>query len=127
MMLSGVRLFGHYFAHAFITNLETSIALRRRDAKEQGFHDNLFLELETYHTPPPTSSSSSSTSRLHQAIIQELSAANIFLVLNTGEIVTPTLKRGTILPGECLKKFVLHFQINFILTGAYNHRCIDCY
>ena len=31
--------------------------------------------------------------------MQELSAANIFLVLKTGEIVTPSLKRGTILPG----------------------------
>ncbi|KAL3762973.1 hypothetical protein ACHAWU_001120 [Discostella pseudostelligera] len=65
------------------------------DAKENGFHDNLFLELETYHNPPPSSSSS----RLHQAILQELSAANIFLVLKTGEIVTPSLRRGTILPG----------------------------
>ena len=34
------------------------------------------------------------------AVLQELSAANIFLVLKTGEIVTPGLKRGTILPGE---------------------------
>jgi len=31
--------------------------------------------------------------------LQELSAANIFLVLKTGEVVTPSLKRGTILPG----------------------------
>ena len=31
--------------------------------------------------------------------MQELSAANIFLVLKTGEIVTPSLDRGTILPG----------------------------
>lgn len=65
------------------------------DAKEKGFHDNLYLELDTYHNPPPGISSS----RLHQAILQELSAANIFLVLKTGEIVTPSLKRGTILPG----------------------------
>ena len=33
------------------------------------------------------------------AVVQELSAANIFLVLRTGEIVTPGLGRGTILPG----------------------------
>lgn len=64
------------------------------DAKEKGFHDNLYLELDTYHNPPPGTSS-----RLQQAILQELSAANIFLVLKTGEIVTPSLKRGTILPG----------------------------
>lgn len=64
------------------------------DAKEKGFHDNLYLELDTYHNPP-----SGTKSRLHQAVLQELSAANIFLVLKTGEIVTPSLKRGTILPG----------------------------
>ena len=66
-----------------------------RDAKEKGYHDNLYLELDTYHNPPP-----GTTSRLQQAILQELSAANIFLVLKTGEIVTPSLKRGTILPGK---------------------------
>ena len=60
-----------------------------RDAKEKGFHDNLYLELDTYHN-----------GGLHEAVLQELSAANIFLVLKTGEIVTPSLKRGTILPGE---------------------------
>lgn len=58
------------------------------DAKKQSFMDNLFLELETYQT-----------GGLRQAIIQEMSAANVFLVLKTGEIVTPALKRGTILPG----------------------------
>lgn len=76
----------------------------RRDAKEKGFDDNLYLELDTYHNPPPRratdGSSSSSSSRLRGAILQELSAANVFLVLRTGEIVTPSLKRGTILPGE---------------------------
>lgn len=36
---------------------------------------------------------------MQDAILQELSAANIFLVLKTGEIVTPSLDRGTILPG----------------------------
>ena len=61
-----------------------------------GFDDNLYLELDTYHNPSPLSSSSSP---LNQAILQELSAANIFLVLKTGEIVTPSLDRGTILPG----------------------------
>ena len=65
------------------------------DAKEKGFQDNLYLELDTYHSPAPGITGS----RLQQAIIQELSAANIFLVLKTGEIVTPSLKRGTILPG----------------------------
>eukprot|EP00970_Alexandrium_tamarense_P012047 scaffold2720_cov181-Alexandrium_tamarense.AAC.3 len=57
------------------------------DAKKLGFDDNLYLELDTYQ------------SSLHDAILQELSAANIFLVLKSGEIVTPSLKRGTILPG----------------------------
>jgi len=65
------------------------------DAKEHGFHDNLYLELDTYHNPKP----SSPLSPLRQAILQELSAANIFLVLESGEIVTPCLSRGTILPG----------------------------
>ena len=59
------------------------------DAKKQGFHDNLFLELETYV----------SSGSLDQAILQEMSAANVFFVLKTGEIVTPSLDRATILPG----------------------------
>jgi branched-chain amino acid aminotransferase len=59
------------------------------DAKKQGFHDNLFLELETYHQD----------GNLESAVLQEMSAANVFLVLKTGEIVTPSLERGTILPG----------------------------
>lgn len=59
------------------------------DAKKQGFHDNLFLELETYKEK----------GSLDSAILQEMSAANIFFVLRTGEIVTPSLDRGTILPG----------------------------
>jgi branched-chain amino acid aminotransferase len=58
------------------------------DAKKQDFMDNLFLELETYQK-----------GALRQAVIQEMSAANVFLVLKTGEIVTPALARGTILPG----------------------------
>jgi branched-chain amino acid aminotransferase len=58
------------------------------DAKKQGFHDNVFLELETYHN-----------GSLQSAILQEMSAGNVFFVLKTGEIVTPSLDRGTILPG----------------------------
>ena len=58
------------------------------DAKRHGFHDNLYLELETYK---PGS--------IERAIVQEMSAANIFLVLKTGEIVTPSLHRRTILAG----------------------------
>lgn len=58
------------------------------DAKMQGFQDNLYLELETYQP-----------GRLRDAVLQEMSAANVFLVLKTGEIVTPSLARGTILPG----------------------------
>jgi branched-chain amino acid aminotransferase len=59
------------------------------EAKKQGFHDNLFLELETYAV----------NGSLENAILQEMSAANVFFVLKTGEIVTPSLDRGTILPG----------------------------
>lgn len=58
------------------------------DAKKEGFVDNLFLELETYKP-----------NALEDAILQEMSAANVFFVLKTGEIVTPSLDRGTILPG----------------------------
>ena len=54
------------------------------EAKKQGFNDNLYLDLETYKE-----------GNLNEAIIQELSAANVFLVLKTGEIVTPCLKKGT--------------------------------
>ena len=58
------------------------------ECKKLGFNDNLFLELETF-----------ANGDLGNAIVQEMSAANIFLVLKTGEIVTPSLQRGTILPG----------------------------
>lgn len=59
-----------------------------KHAKAQGFDDNLYLELETYHP-----------GELRKAVVQELSAANVFLVLKSGEIITPSLERGTILPG----------------------------
>jgi branched-chain amino acid aminotransferase len=66
-----------------------AVALRPLlDAKKQGFADNLFLELETYEK-----------GQLDKAVLQEMSAANVFLVLKTGEVVTPSLERGTILPG----------------------------
>ena len=58
------------------------------DCKSHGFHDNLFLELDTYKP-----------GWLNDAVVQEMSAANVFFVLKTGEIVTPALDRGTILPG----------------------------
>ena len=58
------------------------------DCKKHGFMDNIFLELDTY-TP----------GKLQDAVIQEMSAANVFLVLSSGEIVTPSLDRQTILPG----------------------------
>mmetsp|Transcript_16913 Transcript_16913/g.24807 ORF Transcript_16913/g.24807 Transcript_16913/m.24807 type:complete len:438 (+) Transcript_16913:34-1347(+) len=57
-------------------------------AKAQGFNDNLYMELDTY-----------TDGKLEDSIVQELSAANVFVVLKTGEIITPTLDRGTILPG----------------------------
>jgi branched-chain amino acid aminotransferase len=62
-------------------------------AKKAGFHDNLYMELETYDKE------NGADSPLLNAIIQELSAANIFVVLKSGEICTPSLNRGTILPG----------------------------
>lgn len=66
-----------------------AVALRPlMEAKRQGFHDNLFLELETYQH-----------GELTKAILQEMSAANVFFVLKSGEIVTPSLSRCTILPG----------------------------
>jgi branched-chain amino acid aminotransferase len=58
------------------------------DAKKQGFLDNLYLELDTYKE-----------NALEEAVLQEMSAANVFFVMKTGEIVTPSLDRGTILPG----------------------------
>lgn len=66
-----------------------AIALRPlMDCKKDGFMDNVFLELDSYKE-----------GHIGDAIIQEMSAANVFLVLKTGEIVTPALERGTILPG----------------------------
>lgn len=67
-----------------------AVALRPlMNAKKYGFDDNLFLELETYDK-----------GGLEQAVLQELSAANFFLLMkDTGELVTPSLDRGTILPG----------------------------
>lgn len=65
------------------------IALRPLlDCKKQGFNDNLFLELDTY-----------SPGKLESAVVQEMSAANVFFIMKDGEIVTPSLDRGTILPG----------------------------
>jgi branched-chain amino acid aminotransferase len=72
------------------------------DCKQHGFHDNVFLELETLHSASSNSGSnsgSSSNGAIGKAVLQEMSAANLFLVLKTGEIVTPSLDRGTILPG----------------------------
>lgn len=66
-----------------------AIALRPlMECKKQGFMDNVFLELETYEE-----------GKLEEAIVQEISAANVFLVLKSGEIVTPSVDRKTILPG----------------------------
>ena len=70
------------------------------DAKKQGFHDNLFLELETY----------AAGGNLDSAILQEMSAANVFFVLKTGEIVTPALDRGTILPGVTRESVIIIVQ-----------------
>ena len=58
------------------------------NCKQHGFMDNVFLELDTYEK-----------GKLDDAVIQEMSAANVFCVLKNGEIVTPSLDRGTILPG----------------------------
>lgn len=59
------------------------------DAKQDGFHDNLYCELETL----------GEDNNVDSAVLQELSAANVFFVLKTGEIVTPSLERGTLLAG----------------------------
>jgi branched-chain amino acid aminotransferase len=69
------------------------------NAKKQGYQDNLYLELETYHE-----------GELGKALLQEMSAANVFLVLKTGEIVTPSLSRGTILPGVTRESLVTLIQ-----------------
>ena len=72
------------------------------DCKKQGFMDNVFLELETY-----------THGQIGNAVIQEMSAANVFLVLNTGEIVTPSLQRGTILPGvtrDSILQLIEHYS-----------------
>ena len=58
------------------------------DCKTHGFMDNVYLELETYEN-----------GKLGDAVLQEMSAANVFFVLKTGDIVTPSLDRQTILPG----------------------------
>jgi branched-chain amino acid aminotransferase len=68
------------------------------DAKKHGFHDNVFLELETLPEKDGHG--------IEQAVLQELSAANVFVVLRTGEIVTPSLDRGTILPGVTRRSVV---------------------
>jgi branched-chain amino acid aminotransferase len=66
-----------------------AVALRPlMDAQGQGFQDNLFLELETYQS-----------GKLNKAVLQEMTAANLFLVFKSGIIATPSLERGTILPG----------------------------
>jgi len=62
------------------------------DCKKHGFHDNVFLELDTFQK-------GGGSKCLDDAVVQEMSAANVFFVLPSGEIVTPSLDRGTILPG----------------------------
>jgi len=88
-----------------------AVALRPlMDAKVEGFDDNLFLELETY-----------SEKDLSKAIVQELSAANVFVVLKGGEIVTPCLKRGTILPGvtrDSIIQLIQEYGQDDILVNA---------
>lgn len=71
------------------------------DCKKHGFNDNLFIELETLRSNANTvgNDRSSSYGPIGNAIVQEMSAANVFFVLKTGEIVTPSLQRRTILPG----------------------------
>mmetsp|Transcript_22706 Transcript_22706/g.33526 ORF Transcript_22706/g.33526 Transcript_22706/m.33526 type:complete len:401 (+) Transcript_22706:117-1319(+) len=88
-----------------------AVALRPlMDAKKQNFHDNLYLELETYEV-----------GQLENAVLQEMSAANVFLILKSGEIVTPSLDRGTILPGvtresviAIVKKFATELESSMI-------------
>jgi hypothetical protein len=61
-----------------LNNLIFHEPFSQRDAKEKGFDNNLYLELDTCHYPMHRATESPS-SRLWGAILQELSAVNVFL------------------------------------------------
>jgi branched-chain amino acid aminotransferase len=70
-------------------------------AKDAGFSDNIYLELESYqkNLENPLCAREPSFA-LRNSVIQEMSAANVFLVQKKhGRIMTPALDRKTILPG----------------------------
>merc|ERR1712194_142666 len=67
-----------------------------KNTKAKGYNDNVFLDLATFNgtTDLPL------LDRLKNSVVQEMSAANVFLVFPAQrKIVTPSLARRTILPG----------------------------
>lgn len=73
------------------------------EAKANGFADCVYLELDTYLTAKAKAKDllhPNSKTALRSAVLQEMSAANLFLVQKEKKrILTPSLDRGTILPG----------------------------
>ncbi len=70
-----------------------------RKARANGFNDNVHVDLETYHFALK-SSGGDKKAAIRDAVIQEMSAANVFLVQKKhSRIITPSLERKTILPG----------------------------
>ena len=64
--------------------------LPTRKSKSQGYSDNLYIDHTTI----------SDDGGLASAVLQELGAANVFIIQTSkGRILTPSLDRGTILPG----------------------------
>jgi branched-chain amino acid aminotransferase len=66
------------------------------NAKKQGYQDNLYLKLETYHE-----------GEIGKALLQEICTANVFLVLETGEIITLSLARAV----DMLIKLAIPFTV----------------
>ncbi|CAD7934297.1 unnamed protein product [Amoebophrya sp. A120] len=67
--------------------------------KEKGFSDNMYVELDSFHAGKEIHKHDTKTALLN-SIVQEMSAANVFFVQKAKKrILTPSLKRKTILPG----------------------------
>jgi len=85
-------------------------------AKDAGFADNIYLELDSYLGP--LESGTDEKTAFDNAILQEMSAANVFVVQKSkSRILTPSLDRKTILPGvtrdsviEIIKKYNSEIQ-----------------
>ncbi|CAD7933042.1 unnamed protein product [Amoebophrya sp. A25] len=68
-------------------------------SKNKGFSDNIYLELESFHVNKEHLKMSTAEA-MKKSVIQEMSAANIFVVQKEkARILTPSLRRKTILPG----------------------------